>query len=151
MWGTSNDVSKIKLDDDSELYDWKRGTRWFIGQPIWHKCDLKSESYKKRFFFFFSFFLKCGFRRQTHRCRVLWNTSRRWESSIKMTLTTKNVGMFLQYFLLFFSIFGKKHSGNEYWNIRIHSTGLITYSNKNRENWFLFTAVHLFQTETALV
>lgn len=103
------------------------------------------------FFFFFSFFLKCGFRRQTHRCRVLWNTSRRWESSIKMTLITKNVGMFLQYFLLFFSIFGKKHSGNECWNIRIHSTGLITYSNKNRENWFLFTAVHLFQTETALV
>ena len=106
------------------------------------------------FFFFcfvFSFFLKCGFRRQTHRCKVLWNASRRWESSIKMTLIMKNMGMFLNYFLLFFSIFGKKYSGNEYWNIRIQSTGLITYSNKNRENWFLFTAVHLFQTETALV
>lgn len=102
-------------------------------------------------FLFFSFFLKCGFRRQTHRCKVLWNASRRLESSIKMTLIMKNVGMFLHYVLLFFSIFGKKYSGNEYWNIRIQSTGLITYSNKNRENWFLFIAVHLFQTETALV
>ena len=63
----------------------------------------------------------------------------------------KNVGMFLGYVLLFFSIFGKKYSGNEYWNIKIQSTGLITYSNKNRENWFLFKVVHLFQTETALV
>lgn len=76
---------------------------------------------------------------------------RRWESSIKMTPIMKNVGMFLHYVLLFFSIFGKKYSGNEHWNIKIQSTGLITYSNKNRENWFLFKAVHLFQTETAPV
>lgn len=62
----------------------------------------------------------------------------------------KNVGMLLLCFAVFLH-FGKKYSGNEYWNIRIQSTGLITYSNKNRENWFLFIAVHSFQTETALV
>jgi hypothetical protein len=119
--------SYIKLDDDSELEEWKREIGWLAGQPIRYKNDLKRESERRGIFFSLTFFLICGFRRKTHQHTAICNGTEMRTRSQNDFVTMESVGVPMQSscfagFLFFWKEILRKH-----WSIRKHSIRIMKY------------------------